>query len=93
MFSGLCGTIAEANKQHSKTALFLIIQFETKLADSKAIERNHLDLLEFFKFLRISNDIKSGQILNISTAFNKLNNYKINYSSKDLEIVYRIYKN
>jgi len=86
LFSGLCGTIAEANAQHSNTALFLILQFETEIADQKSLDRNKTDLLDFLKFMRISNDIKSGQILNISAEFKEVDDFKIKYSTKDLEV-------
>lgn len=86
LFSGLCGTIAEANKQNANIALFLIIQFETELANKKSQERNKTDLVDFLKYMRISNDIKSGQIINVSVKFKEVDNFKIKYSTEDLEV-------
>lgn len=86
LFSGLCGTIAEANKQQSNTALFLIIQFETELADQKSLDRNKTDLQNFLKYMRISNDIKSGQIINVSAKFREIEDFKIKYSTNDMEV-------
>ena len=89
LFSGLMGTIAEANKNKLvKKAVFIIHTFETNKASLNKTEKNKKDLDRFIRLVCNKPEINSTEILKIRLSINNstFSNLNIYYQTNNLEI-------
>ncbi|QLY40171.1 hypothetical protein HF295_04555 [Hujiaoplasma nucleasis] len=86
LFSGLIGTITEANLNKSDVALFIIHQFVTHKTITSSLETNKRDLKKYLKFIGVNKELSSGDIIEFPLKFKETNKAKIKYKSNELNV-------
>ncbi|MFH5880881.1 DUF6946 family protein [Liberiplasma polymorphum] len=84
LFTGLAGTIAEAKRNNSGTALFLVLSFKTEHTDEKKQVKNKQDYLNFLDFLGIDKTAKPPYKLNLNLKSEE--KFEVFYAENDMDI-------
>ncbi len=88
LFSGLSGTIAEAKRQDSKVAIYIIHTFETSKLDPDSYFENKRAFENFSKYLGLGYDVQSGDICEYENKSSLINEgkFKAYYDTNGLKI-------